>query len=640
MKRISDPIILLYRLLLVYVVLFLCRVVFYILNADTLGSLTLAEIPQLIEGSFVFDTVSMLYANSFFILLSLLPFRFRAKQWYQNVLFWIFMVVNSVSIALNFADSVYFHYAKKRFTADEFHFAGNDNNGGLLLKFSADNWYLFIVVALMIWGLAWAYKKVKYNTAQIKNVYLYFGINLLILVAAIPLIIGGIRGGFTRAIRPVTLSNAAQYATTHQKASLILSNPFCVIRTFGSTKIEVPNYFSQAELDSIYSPYHYPDSINKFTPKNVVIFTLESFSREHSALLNPDVYPDGKGFTPFLDSLMNYSFVFNDGYASGRKSIDAMPSILASIPSYKKPFVLLPQSLGEVRALPKLLSEEGYHTAFFCGSERNSMGFAAFASLAGIDNTYMREDFEAVHGTSDFDGAWGIWDEPFLRYMSETLGTFREPFFADVFTLSSHHPFAVPEKYKNTLPNGFTRIHKAVSYTDMALQRFFDYAKTQSWYDNTIFVFVADHVSSEVYADKTNTAVGNGSIIMFMYDPSNPIKSVYNNVAQQLDLMPTILGMLGYEKPYFAYGRDVRSEPDRIPHAINYVNEAFQLTTDSIALYFDGNKRLFVYDKNDVFQKKNINNPSDTTQRVSENLIKAILQQYYKHLNDKSYIVK
>lgn len=177
------------------------------------------------------------------------------------------------------------------------------------------------------------------------------------------------------------------------------------------------------------------------TGRNVMVFIMESMSAEHSAYLMPEVYAgrETKGFTPFLDSLMRGGLCFKRMYANGTRSIQAMPSVLGSIPSFRTPFVLMPQSLGESRQLPAMLRDQGYSTAFFCGSEYGSMGFGAYARSAGVERLVSREDYEAKYGKGDFDGYWGIWDEPFLQFTGEELSQMPEPFFATLFTLSSHH---------------------------------------------------------------------------------------------------------------------------------------------------------------------------------------------------------
>lgn len=638
----NDLTTLILRLLIVYALLLLCKIAFYLYNVDSLGTITIAELPGLIKGSLVFDTISVLYSNSLFIFLSLVPFRFRQSKVWQSILKWVFFVVNTLLIiVLNLADSIYFHYAKKRITTDELHFMNNDNTADLVGRFMLENWYMVLTAIVLTAGMVWCYKKIKDHAFTIKNPLVYYPVSLLALGLAVVLAVGGIRGGFTRAVRPLALGNAAQYAPDHLKAAMILSQPFCVIRTMGSAGILVPQYFSEEELAAIFTPYHNPKKeMESIGRRNVVIFTMESFSAEHSAFLNPDLYTNDETNTPFLDSLMEQGYVFMNAYSNGRKSIDALPSILASIPSYKKPFALMPQSLGEINGLPKLLGSEGYNTSFFCGSQRNSMGFAAFASLVGIENIYMREEYERARGTNDFDGAWGIWDEPFLGYMGETLTGIPEPFFATVFTLSSHHPFEVPAEYKDLLGEGRTKIHRSVRYTDMAVRKFFEYARMQEWFENTIFVFVADHVSSEIFAERSKNPTGNSAIIMFIYTPDGVIKERDYSVAQQMDIMPTVLGLVGYDKPYFAFGRDVINEPERKAAATNYTNEMYQYISDSIVLFSDGDRFISAYEKRDSLQQNDIKERNTPEQQEGEKYLKAILQQYYRHLSEMDYTVK
>ena len=112
--------------------------------------------PDIGGGGLKFDTVSVLYANLLFIVLSLLPFHFRKRSWYRRILFWYYAVINSLLIvAVNLADCVYFRYTQKRFTADEIFFADNSNSVQLVLKFAAENWYLLLVGAALIWLLVW-----------------------------------------------------------------------------------------------------------------------------------------------------------------------------------------------------------------------------------------------------------------------------------------------------------------------------------------------------------------------------------------------------------------------------------------------------------------------------------------------------
>ena len=632
MKRLlHTPLALLvWRIVLLYAVLMLCRTAFYLYNAAVLGPLTWAEAWPLLAGALKFDTASVVYADGVFILLSLLPLPLRERRWYRAVLFWYYVAVNAVLVvATNLADTVYFRYTQKRFTADEIFFADNDNSLQLIGKFMAENWYLVLLWIALTALLAWGYRRRVREESIFSRGWAYYIGNTVIFAAAAGLSVAGMRGGMTRMTRPITLSNATLYTADSGKANLILSNPFCILRTIGSAgSVKYKKHFAPEELARRFTPVHQPadSAAVNLAGRNVVVFIMESMSAEHSAYLCPEVYADRevKGFTPFLDSLMQNGLVFKRMYANGTRSIQAMPSVLGSIPSFRTPFVLMPQSLGESRQLPAMLADKGYATLFFCGSEHGSMGFGAYARSAGVERLVSREDYEARHGTGDFDGYWGIWDEPFLQFMGEELAATPEPFFATLFTLSSHHPFVVPEQYAATLPDGYTRIHKGVAYDDQAFRRFYHRFGGEEWFRRTIFVFVADHVSSEKFAEKTRSYPGNMHIVGFIHTPDGALQGEVREVTQQLDIMPTVLGLTGNTEPYFAFGRDVLNEPQRPRWSVSYDGK-FRALTDDGAVVLD--------DSGTEVQECPATPAADSLMQS----FRALIQQYYSHIERKSY---
>ena len=390
-------------------------------------------------------------------------------------------------------------------------------------------------------------------------------------------------------------------------------------------------YFAPEELPRRFTPCHEPadSAATDLRGRNVMLFIMESMSAEHSAHLHPELYAgrNERGFTPFLDSLMRNSLCFTQMSANGTRSIQAMPSVLGSMPSFKTPFVLMPQALGRSRQLPAILAERGYATAFFCGSERGSMGFGAYARSAGIERLVSREEYEAARGTGDFDGYWGIWDEPFLQFAGEELSEMPEPFFATLFTLSSHHPFVVPERYADSLPDGYTKIHKGIAYDDLAFRRFFERFGDRPWFRRTVFVFVADHVSSEKFAPETRSYPGNMHIIGFIHTPDGALRGQIDDVVQQIDLMPTLLGLLGNDTPYFAFGRDVLNEPERPRWSVSY-DGRFRAVTGDQLLFFDEERAEALV------------RGEETPAAAPDSLVdalKGLIQQYYAHVERKNY---
>lgn len=641
----TRPALLAWRILLVYMAMALCRAVFYLYNRDLIGTMSASELWDIFKGSLLFDNSSIIYANALFILLSVLPL--PSKIWhsrpYRGAMFWIYIVCNGLFIvAANLGDAVYFHYTQKRCTADEIFFADNGNTVSLMLKFALDNWYLVLFGLLLIGLMAWGYRRGRLTSDLTRGPMRYVSLTAAMLIA-VWLSVSGIRGGLTGMTRPITLSNAMLYTDSSTRAYFVLSNPFCVIRSMGM-QLEYEHYFDRERLDRIYTPSHYPEDYDsemfgRYKDYNVMLVILESFSAEHSKYLSPDLYAeDEEGYTPFLDSLMRRSLTFTRCYANGCVSVAAPPAVWSSMPSYGKPHMLTPYALGDCRPMPRLLRADGYSTSFFCGSERGSMGFGAYAHIAGIDRLYSMEDYMEKYGDSEFDGSWGIWDEPFLDFMGEELCDMPEPFFTSIFTLTSHHPFNVPERYASALPEGRTRNHKPVAYTDMSVRRFFERFSSEEWFNRTIFVFVADHVSSEKFAERTFHLPENYHVIGFMHVPDGSLQMRYDSVVSQIDLAPTLLGLLGNREPYFAIGRDIFNEPDRQPFVLLWSSFEYEIIIDDYIIEFDSHEVKGVWRIDDYVRANDLRGADGIDVEWAVDQAKATIQQYFEHVELMYYM--
>lgn len=638
----NDFLVLIFRILILYLILLITQIIFYFYNKSIVGNIQLSALPMMIKGALKFDTVSILYLNTVFLLLSLLPFKFREKGWYQKMLFWIYTVSNSIGIVImNLADVVYYRYAFKRITSEELHFfRENDNTGSIILKSIGENWYLLLIGILLIALMVFLYKKTPYSGSSIPKKAVYYPLHSFLLVFGVLFYVFGIRGSFDLKARPITLSYAAFYTQSAPQASVILSNPFCSLRTIRIKEFQVLKFFDDETAEKIYNPYHYPKGDFKYQigKKNIVIFVLESFNREHSKYMMPHLNK-GDGYTPFLDSLMREGYTFTNTFSNGRKSIESLPSILISIPSYKLPFPLLPESIGEMKALPSILADYGYSTHFFCGTTENQMGFEAIGKMAGIQNFYNRTHFEKLHPGKNRSNEWGIWDMDFLLYAENEFNKLDTPFFATFYTLTSHHPFNLPEEYQGKMPSGVNPLQPCVAYTDLSFRKFFEKASKEPWFENTLFIFVADHASGYNAYEESQTAKGSTAIIYFMYTPDHSLQGSCHEVVQQLDIMPTVLGFMGYQKPYFAFGRDVFNEPERRAVATNCINDVYQCISDSLSLYASDEEILYAFAATDTLQRHNILDLNATDQHSLSDYFKAILQAYTTHVSKKSYVV-
>ena len=629
MNKIYSPLLaVLWNLLLVFLTYQVARFAYWLENGDMLRYTY-----DVWCGGLLFDTSAILYTNVLWVVLILFPLHQKETPLYHRICKLLFIAVNGLALAVNLADAVYFQYTLRRTTTTVFsEFSNEGNLGSIIGTEFLNHWYLvllFVVVMVLLWLL---YATPRLSPRQFSH-WKYDLVFLLSLLLFAPFCVAGMRGGFTTAVRPITISNANQYAARPTDAALVLNTPFSLIRTIGKNVFTVPDYFDSEEaMEAVYSPIHHPAVPNDtaFKKKNVVILIVESFGREYIGALNRDL--DGgtyKGYTPFADSLIAQSTTFHYSFCNGRKSIDGMPSILSSIPMFVEPFILTPSSMNEFSGLAGILGAEGYQTAFFHGAQNGSMGFQAFAQKTGFQHYYGRTEYEAAKGTEDFDGTWAIWDEPFLQYYAEEMSRMQEPFMTAVFTASSHHPFVVPEKYRQQFPEEHLEIQKCIRYTDMAIGKFFETSRRQPWFQNTIFVLTSDHTNMSDHAEY-QTDLGGFSSPIIIYEPGRE-PEIQDKIAQQIDILPIVLGMLHYPKSYFGFGIDVLNTPKDDTWAVNYLNGIYQYVKYGYVLQFDGVKTTALYSLEDRLMKNNLKGKIQK-QAQMERELKAIIQQYMERM--------
>lgn len=625
----------LFNLLIAYVVYFIARISYLFENWSYFSqNLSFSHLMEMLGGGLVFDTSAILVTNIPYIVLMLFPLHQKETHFYKQLCKWVFLIINSLALAINLCDAVYFRFTMRRTTTTVFsEFSNEGNLGSIFLTETLRHWYLVLVFVLLVWLMYRLYRTTNLDSRKL-SWWRYDLVALLSLAAFAPFVVAGIRGGFTTAVRPITISNANQYVDRPVEAALVLNTPFSLYRTIGKSVFVVPEYFTdEKEMVAIYSPIHIPGDSIPMTKKNVVVLIVESFGREYIGALNANLENGRyKGYTPHIDSLISKSITFTRSFCNGRKSIDGMPSILSSIPMFIEPFFLTPASMNHVSGIASLLAGEGYQTAFFHGAQRGSMGFMAFARSTGFQDYYGREDYDAdkrFGGDEDFDGMWAIWDEPFLQYYATKMSEMKEPFMTAVFTASSHHPYVIPEKYKDVYPEEGIIMHKCIRYTDMALGKFFATASKQPWFNNTIFVLTSDHTNMSDH-DYYQTDLGGFCSPIIIYEPGRE-PAMQDKIAQQIDILPTLMGLLHYPKPYFAFGIDVLNTQAEDTWAVNYLNGIYQYVKYGHVLQFDGQQTKAVYALTDSLMQHNLCGKLPQQQRMEREL-KAIIQQYMERM--------
>lgn len=608
---------LLKRLLIVTFLYQVCRILFYAFNRNAFDKLDLSTF----LGGFQFDLSAIGYINLIFILGHLIPGNFKYKPIYQKGLKITFYSVNLLFIATNFVDFEYYKFTGRRSSFGLITATGMENEiGGLLLSFLKEFWYLpllLIAFGILFWKSIGNFKTTLSTSTSgrqiLKETF------LLLVALSIGMLMG--RGGFRK--KPLRIVDAISYSGTGNSA-LILNTPFSILKTIGKKEtLESPKFYDETALNQLFNPVVDTKPSETFTKKNVVIIILESFGNENV----------GVGFTPFLDSLQQQSYSFKNGFANGKLSIDAVPSTLSSIPSLmNNALITSSYSLNEIYGLPKILKNNGYSTSFFHGAFNGSQNFDQYCKVAGFDEYYGKDEYV---GPASFDGKWGVFDEDFMQFFCSKLSSFKQPFFSSIFTISSHNPYTVPEKYKGKFPKGKTKILESIAYTDYALKQFFEAAKKEDWYKNTVFVLTADHTSSEPILAKHKTNVGKFRIPILFFDPSNPeLKGSSDKNFQQIDIMPSLIDYLNIKTKMVTFGKSFKSENNFV---VYFLDNIYHYINDDYYMAFDGKKAIGLFNfKTDELLKNNLLKSNPAIANQMEQFIKAYIQSFNERvINNK-----
>lgn len=629
--RLKEYKVLFYRIALVYVFYFIARLLFCIFNLDLLDVNSITTFFKLSYHGLAFDTTAILYINSLFILLSIFPLIINTRLRFQKVLFYIYFITNFIAAALNFADIIYYRFSNFRLTTSVLNeFKGESNGSDLFFSLISQYWHVIILYVVFAWLWVYLYKKVTIKSFKYEKLIPYFGFSIIAVLIFTTLIIGGIRGDFKHSTRPINLVDANRHVKSQVNASLVLNTPFTLIRTINKNDFKLRNDFSEKEINELVKPIKQYHNIIDNKP-NIVLFIIESYGREYLGAFNKRYnIPNYKSYTPFLDSLAQHSLIFDNAYANGRKSIHGMSSILSGIPSFKVAFTSSAYSNQKIQSLISCLNEEGYDTSFFHGAANGSMGFLGYGNILGLDHYYGKTEF---NNDSLSDGVWGIWDDPFLQFTKEIIDTKKSPFFASVFTLTSHTPYILPEEHKGKFPVGDKKIHKVVGYTDFAIKNFFEKAKKEPWFDNTLFVFTADHTNQKYYK-KYQKGINRCAVPILFYKPDNSLTKVDTSFAQQIDIYPTILDMIGYNKPFRSWGRSL-VDKDSEPFVLTHTGNVFYFIKDNYICVFDGLKSIGFYHILDDMLMDNLILQKNEEMLLVEKSCRAYIQDYTDRIVNK-----
>lgn len=603
--RLQEVFALFYRLFLAFFFYQIARFLFWFFNRELIPIDSVSDYFGISYHGTAFDTTAILYVNSLFILLSLLPLVINTKKSYQKFLFYLYFISNGIAYGMNFGDFIYYRFSQARLTTAALNVAKHEDNIGKVFMVSVLE-HPFVILWFIVLMIFWIflYKKVKVEEQKPEKKWKYFVFSILNLCIVAALVVGGIRGDFKHSTRPINLVDANRHVKNPLQANVVLNSVFSFFRTMNTNNFKEVHFVNEDFIEKNIQPYKIYPRKNVEPKPNVVIFIIESFGKEYSGAFNKNTrIKNFVSYTPFFDSLATHSLIGTNAFANGRQSIHGMSSVLAGIPSLKDAFTSSPYSNQKIQSIVSVANEMGYDTSFFHGAPNGSMGFLGFGNILGFKHYYGKTEY---NNDADFDGMWGIWDEPFFQYFAKTLNTKKSPFMATMFSASSHHPFKIPEKYKGKFKKGPLEIHEPIGYTDFALKKFFETAKKMPWYQNTIFVVVADHTNQIAYPEYEK-AMNRFAIPILFYSP-NPkyqLKGEITEPAQQMDIYPTLADLMGYNKKIRSWGRSLVSEKKENYLIVNS-SGVEQFMIGNYIYLFDGKDFTGIYDIKDLGYEKNL----------------------------------
>jgi phosphoglycerol transferase MdoB-like AlkP superfamily enzyme len=568
-----------------------------------------------------FDASAIFYVNGLYLFLEVITF-FAQQKWLYNLKKILFFIPNFVVLALEIADIFLFQFQSRRVV-----FADSvliHNTLAMLPTFIFRYWYASFA-GLLFFAIAWYWdgrmwnKNIPLTKEDSLNLFkkiLFVSFSTLLLVGLV-IVIG--RGGLQR--RPINNLTAAVYVDDAKWIPFVLNSTFSLLSTSQRKAVVEPPYFDQPTLDSLYTLHRHYQQPEPFRPLNVVVLVMESFGKEYSSKYN-----DYQGAMPFLDSLSNYGFSTKKSFANAIRSSYGIVAVSAGIPTLMEDaFMFSPYQNNRVASLAALLQPKGYTSAFFHGSVAGSMAFDRYAKSIGYN---VFEDMTHYPNQKDFDGQWGIFDRPYFQYVASRLNQLPQPFHSLVFSLSSHEPYKVEADFEKKYA-AMQPLERSVLYADDALRRFFQKAQQMPWFENTLFVITADHTGASSHK-QYQTAYGKFEIPIIFYHPKGNLKGMANKVSQQIDILPSILDYLHYDKPFTAFGQSLFN--DKIAnYAFMYFYGRYFILDTQYILGVDEGKPVIFYDyQKDPLQKNNLIGKMPIKEHAMLIALLARIQRHHK----------
>lgn len=573
-----------------------------------------------------FDLSTHCYLSLPLFFLAFLPW---SDRFWSRVAFGLFFTLHFPLMILNIVDIEFINFVGRRFTKQSL-FIFNEAQGKVesLVGSYIPMFLLQMGFFVLFFLLAW--KKLSQTSLEVPAANPGRSYRWIVLSFAVfVFFIVGSRGGLQK--KPISFVDANVFAAPVLN-NLVLNSSFTVLKSLSKDPVTREKFFkNKDEFLPYLNGFHPQNSLlqeqRPAFPQNVVIIIMESFSLEYMGKVN-----GVKGYTPFLDELSSrsQSLFFKNGIANARRSIEGIAAVMTGIPALMaEPFISSEFTSNHFIGLGSYLTPLKYHTSFFHGGMNGTMHFDSFMKSAGVENYFGEKEFPDARQN---DGTWGIFDEPFFQFYARKLSEFPKPFFSGFFSLSSHHPYKIPDQYKGQFPEGPIEILSSIAYADYSLKKFFEEAEKQGWYKNTLFVITADHTQKS-YLPYYENEISKWKIPVIFFHPTYTWPQVdTEQIVQQIDILPSVLDFLNLRpKEEILLGRSVFIPGERT--ATTFVEGRYTLLAKDYFLDWNIGRDVQMFEFADAAQRKEIFNQEPRKQELV-NRLKASIQYFNEGMWD------
>ena len=575
MKRIPVFVTITFKLYVLLIAIYTAfRIALLLLNLDRVGSTTTWEVAQAFIMGVRFDIVTIGFVIAIpTIILTIFSYFGKKSRIFELIYTWVLTICFTITFGICAADIPYFDQFFDRFNITAFEWMATGDSAFVFKMIFEEPTYILMMLPVLASGFVFwffANRIMKRSTGWESVYYVQYGIYTVLLWG---LVFIGMRGRLNE--KSPIMVGTAYFGNNAMLNQLGLNPNFTLARSWLDSKdpdnqkvrfmsdeaaialvqknlgIENPDeeFPIARAVDFSTTPIGSGRNDGKENNYNVIVVIMEGMSYNKTAHGG-----NTHNLTPFLDALMDKSLSFNNCYTSGTHTYCGIYTTFTSYPVIFRNHALKRIPVLQYDGIASTLQKNGYQTAYFTTHDKEFDNVAGFLSQNGVERIISQADYPA----SEVQTTLGVPDDYMFRFsmpIFDEMADNNRPFFAAMMTASDHGPYYIPDYFE---PKNTEQKYQITEYADWSLQRFIEMAQEKPWFDNTLFVFVADHGAALDTDYSIPLSYFHTPLVFYM--PSKLQPQVNEAIASQMDLFPTVMGILGKNYINNTLGIDLLNE--------------------------------------------------------------------------------